>query len=373
MRGTLVLALLASVYWVEPVGAQGLPLKRVEADAGPYGCPTPSDVREPADEESRQAEALGSSASQALILGDTERARDLLARATQLDPTSPELAYQYGRALESLNDARGALAQYCHMLALDPESRVADDVRGRIGALAQGGRATVGPDAVERLDVGVEHADAGRLTDALLAFRAAADLAPAWPDPIYNQGVVLLRLGRRNEAADALSRYVEMNPAGPDAIAVSQRLGQLQAPLSTPSPGGALALGLLVPGMGQFYSGRPAMGFSVLALAGGAAAAGWLIEEIEVRCRVSIPPGGECPSEAVQGRTTERPYLVHGLAAAGAITLIGAVEAWVGARGRRSAERAGLASLDLGGARLSAFAVEARGGSLDLDWVRVTF
>jgi hypothetical protein len=78
----------------------------------------------------------------------------------------------------------------------------------------------------------------------------------------------------------------------------------------------------------------------------------------------------------VQSRTTEQPYLVAGLVAAGAITVVGAVEAWINARGWRRSDRAGLVSIDLGHARLSGFAVASHGGnggSVDLDWVRISF
>jgi regulator of sirC expression with transglutaminase-like and TPR domain len=363
---------------VQPIGGQELPLKRELPGEASLRCPpTAEQPPEPATEERAQAERLGSTAAQALILGDTERARDLLARATELDPSSPELAYQYGRALESLDDASGALGQYCRVLDLDPDWSDADEVRARIDAVAvEGAPSSIAPEALLRFREGVDHGVAGRLEEGLQAFRDAGNAAPAWPDPVYNQGVVLLRLGRQNEAADALSRYLEMSPLAPDAIAVSQRLGQLQASPSRASPGAALTLGLIFPGMGQFYSGRPGAGFTFLALAGGAAAAGWFVEEVQVRCFVPVPPGEECPEEFVQSRTTEQPYLVAGLVAAGAITVVGAVEAWINARGRRRSDRAGLVSIDLGHARLSGFAVASHGGnggSVDLDWVRISF
>jgi tetratricopeptide (TPR) repeat protein len=364
---------LALAGCASSLAAQELPLKREPPDMGPFACPAPSEAREPTDEERTQADRLGSSAAQALILGDTERARDLLARATELDPTSAELAYQHGRALENLGAAPEALAQYCRVLELDPESRDAEDVRARLETLTEAGRPDIAPEAVLRFQAGVAHAESGRLDDALGAFREAASAAPAWPDPVYDQGVVLLRLGRRREAATALSRYLELSPGAPDAVVVSQRLGQLQAPVSLPSPGAALGLGLIVPGMGQFYSGRALAGFSVLALAGGAAAAALLIEEVQVRCLDSVPPGEDCPPGRVQSETSDQPYLVPGLAAAGAITLLGAVEAWMKARGRRRSERVGLVTIDLGETRLSALTLGARGRSLELHWVGLRF
>lgn len=371
VRWGLLVALVAGAL---PAGSQELPLKRELPGAASLQCPAPADpTGEPSAEEREQANRLGSDASQALILGDIERARDLLQRAVQLDPHSPELAFRYGLALENLDDARGALVQYCRALDLDSDWSDADGARERLDALAQDAASSIPPAAAARFREGVALAVAGRLEVALEAFRDAASAAPAWPDPVYNQGVALLRLGRRNEAADALSQYLEMSPLGPDALVVSQRLGQLQASGAGPSPAAALTLGLLVPGMGQFSSGRPVAGLAVLALAAGAAAAGWLIEDVQVRCLTTVPSDGSCPDEFVQGTTTDRPYLVAGLAAGGAIMLAGAVEAWIHARGRGRSERAGLASLDLGVARVSAFAVVSRGGSVDIDWVRLRF
>jgi Tfp pilus assembly protein PilF len=357
-----------------PVGGQELPLKRELPGAESFRCPAPGEPpREPTPEEREQANRLGSDAAQALILGDTERARDLLQRAVQLNPRSPELAFQYAHTLENLDEVRGALVHYCRVLELDPDWSDAGEVRERLDALASEASASIPPDAVVRFRQGAEFAAAGRLEAALVALRDAASAAPAWPDPVYNQGVVLLRLGRRDQAADALARYLEMSPLAPDALAVSQRLGQLQASGSAPSPAAALTLGLVVPGMGQFYSGRPVAGITFLALAGGAAAAGWLIEDIQVRCLLTVPSGEECPAEFVEGTTTDRPYLVAGLVGAGAVMLVGAVEAWMHARGRGRSDPASLVSVDLGGARLSGFTVVSRGGSVDLDWVRLNF
>jgi tetratricopeptide (TPR) repeat protein len=307
-----------------------------------------------------------------VILGEPERARDLLARATDLDPGSAELAYRYGRILQDLGDDPGAVVELCRVLALAPDSPDAADVRLRLQDIAEVSRPRISEVAEAAFREAVGHAEAGRHDRALGGFRAAAGEAPAWPDPVYNEGVVLARMGRRAAAADALGRYLEMAPQAPDAIAVSQRIGQLQAPLNLPSPGTALALGVL-PGMGQFYSGRALGGVTFLSLAAGAAAAGFLIEETEVRCLQAVPPGEDCPPAEILDETSERPYLVAGLAAAGAITVIGAIEAFVKARGRRSQDRASSFSLDLGGPRLFGPSVASRGRRIELRWARVAF
>jgi hypothetical protein len=112
----------------------------------------------------------------------------------------------------------------------------------------------------------------------------------------------------------------------------------------------------------------------VLALAGGAAATGLLIEEVTVRCLDPVPPGEDCAPGRVADEIIERPYETVGLAAAGAVVVFGAIEAFVKARrrGRRAAD-AGLASLDLGGTRVDGFVVAARGGGVDVRWLQVRF
>ncbi len=151
-------------------------------------------------------------------------------------------------------------------------------------------------------------------------------------------------------------------------------MGQLQIPpVSTVSAGTTLGLGLVFPGMGQFYSGRALGGFSVLVLAGGAAAAGFLIEREEVRCVGNLPSGGECPPERIISRETTNPYLIHGLASAGVVAVIGAVEAYLKARKGDAGLPEEPPLLDLGGVRAWGPSLSARGRSLDLNLVRVTF
>lgn len=352
-------------------GAQELPLKREVPGANPFRCPDFPPPEAPDAEERNQAARLGSDAEQAVILGDRERARDLLARATELDPSSPDLAYRYARILEELGSGREAVAWYCRVETLDPGTSDAADARSRIDELAAADRPELPPDALGAFRTGVSSADAGRLEVAAEAFGRAVSAAPDWPEAAYDRGVVLARLERRQEAVEALRRYLEIRPDAPDAIAVSERIGQLQNAGVLPSPGTALALGIVVPGMGQFYSGRTLGGLTILSLAGGAVAAALLIEDVEVKC-LSPATDGSCPEGQVVGETVDHPYRVPGLAAAGAITVIGAIEAFVKLRGRRS-DVTGLASVDFGTARVDAVGVASTGGRVDVRLVRLVF
>jgi len=125
--------------------------------------------------------------------------------------------------------------------------------------------------------------------------------------------------------------------------------------------------------MGQFYSGRALGGFTVLALAGGAAAAGFLIKEIEVQCLANVPPGGDCPTEQIRDEVTTTPYLAPALGAAAAVAVIGAVEAYVKARRRQSSPEAAAGDPGTRSARLAAPTVTSRGSRLTFSFLRVTF
>jgi hypothetical protein len=126
--------------------------------------------------------------------------------------------------------------------------------------------------------------------------------------------------------------------------------------------------------MGQFSTGRPLSGFSVMALAGGALATGFLVEEVQVECLVEVPPGGECPPGQAFDEDVERPYLTAGIGAAALITLIGAIEAYVRARRPPSQPPP-----DPGGAgttpglTLAPPALTSRGSQLRLSLLRLLF
>jgi tetratricopeptide (TPR) repeat protein len=245
-----------------------------------------------------------------LILGDRARARDLLARATSLDPGSADLWYRYARVLEELDAPGEAVDAYCRTLALDDASDDAEDARQRLAVLSQPAREPPSEAAVVAFRTGLGDADAGRLDAAARSFATAASLAPEWPEAQYNHGAVLARLGRREAAAQALRLYLRLEPAPPDVVAVSERIGRLEVQSSGPALSPAAALGLgLAPGLGQVYTGRPDVGFAFLALAGGlTGAAAW----------------------AEKG--DDRRFVTPGLYLAGGVTAIGALEAWFAAR-----------------------------------------
>jgi tetratricopeptide (TPR) repeat protein len=149
---------------------------------------------------------------------------------------------------------------------------------------------------------------------AMRRWRSVLAAEPA--DPMAGEGIRRL-LANEAQQADPPQRRAEppaaQRPANPGA----------------PNPWTAVGLGLLVPGAGEFYVGRPLRGAAILGLAGGAAAAGLLLTRVEVTCR--IPTAGECPAEDVLRENETRPYLGVGLATAAVLTLLGAIDAGVAA------------------------------------------
>ncbi len=354
--------------------AQLPPLKVTIPGFEGSSCPAPatSSAVQVAPEAEDEAVRLRSAASQAIVLGEPERARDLLARAAELDPASGALAYQYGRVLEDLGDVDAARSAYCRTLAVSPDGDEAADAQRRLAALAARQRPPVPQQAVDDFLEGVARADAEQWTAAADAFTRATDSAPEWPEAWFDRGVVFARLDRREAAAQDLRRYLDLRPDAIDARGVAELIGQLATPTGGPRAGVAFTLGLLVPGMGQFYSGRPAMGMAVLTLAGSAATAAFLVQEVKVRCLADVDPGAACPPSQVLDEQTQRPYLVAGLAVAGAVTLIGAIEAAVHASGHSTelALRSGNAAPRLA---LGAGVEAGGGGTLRLRFLRLRF
>lgn len=335
LHRTLHLILLAMVPLTLVVvsahegSAQQLP-PRMELPPPPPGpCEpregTPASEREPDDQARAQARNLLSEANQASILGDDERARALLLRAADLDPSSGEIAYRLGRLLEEAGEVEPALAEYCRYLRLAPDGSDVPDVEARVSTL--GGARDGGIPGAARIafQLGVEAIDRRDHSQAALHFSRALVELPDWPEAHYNRAVAYFGDGRDAAGRADLERYLDLRPDAPDAEIIAARI-RTAPPAPVYSARAALVTGLVFPGMGHFYSGRPRTGAIVLAGAGAAAAAGLLYTRVDVTCRVP-PVLGECPLGEVAERVEERPFLIPGLAAAGLFTIVGAIHA----------------------------------------------
>jgi tetratricopeptide (TPR) repeat protein len=167
-------------------------------------------------------------------------------------------------------------------------------------------------------------------------WRQAAALDPTDADLAYQLARAHDGAGASAEATMEYCRFLALAPDAPEAAEARERLvilstgsrAALPAP-ALPSPARALALGLIVPGAGQFYTGRPLRGTLALTAAGAAIALG--LEQRTTRETVeqtALDPFGNPYQYTVVRTATNRPWLVPGLAAAGAIGLASAIEAF---------------------------------------------
>ncbi len=379
-----LVAVAASLLASSAANAQNLPLKRaLPEQASP--CPVEPAFRldPPSPDDRAEAERLGRAAGTVLIVGDLQGARENLERAVRRDPTNAEIAYTLGRTLEDLGERDAALGHYCRVLLLEPAEEDRREVEARLERLAAETSITFGG-AFGRFQQGVQEFDAERLTESERSFSAALRDNPDWPEALYNRGVVYAAMGRRQFAVRDLWAYLDLRPAAADRGTVVAAIRSLEegTPLAVPtasppaarpapsgsgasgsgpsrsmpvnagtdsgsteaersgvSPGGALGAGLLIPGMGHFYTKRPAKGFVYLTLAGGAAAAGVLYRETTIVCGTPTVEG-ECPPGSVLDEETERPYLWTGVGVAALVTVWGAVDAYRGAKAMHSGHRA---------------------------------
>jgi tetratricopeptide (TPR) repeat protein len=207
---------------------------------------------------------------------------------------------------------------------------------------------------------------------ALASWRQVLAAAPTDPEAIERLGVLdasirqreaAQREAQRQSAADSLRAEPPAEEVSNDADASERQY----------NPGQALAMGLVVPGLGEVYTNRRTVGLLAFAGAAGAIAAGYLSERIEVDCR-SVPVNNVCPPGDVLDEKTARPYLAPAIAAAAGITLIAAIDAMLAAR-RANARAAAIGDRDRpqDGVRLVAPAIITEGTTLRAELLRVRF
>jgi tetratricopeptide (TPR) repeat protein len=302
-----------------PGAAQEFALKRSPPPAERAVCAVPEGAP-PRPESERVAEGgrLGAAAQEAALLGELERARQLLERATRLDPGAPQLAYHHARILEGLGRAEEAFGEYCRYLALVPASAEAEAIARHAAEIAPL-RSPLPAGAASAFEGGIRAFDAGRYAEADSAFAAAIAAAPVWGAPHYNRALARLAAGDRGGAAQALEGYFALAPEADDALPLRAHL-HAPAPRRRFSPALAFSGGVVVPGLGQLYTHRPALSLLTVAGTGGA---------------LYLAFQRRSPSETP---SPYRPYLAAGIGAAAALTLFAAIEACVYAAQERPAQ-----------------------------------
>ena len=194
---------------------------------------------------------------------------------------------------------------------------------------------------------GQQAAILGDRVAALTQLREAAALDPADPDLAYQLARAHEGAGAAGDATLEYCRFLSLAPEAPEAAEVRERVAVLTAEAqeraalaaraaraATPalpalSPQRALSLGLIIPGGGQFYAGRPIRG--MIAFGGAAVALGWGmsqrygIREVE---QSALDPFGNPYTYTALEETTSRPHLAQGIAAAAAIAVVSAIDAY---------------------------------------------
>lgn len=276
-----------------------------------------------------EAQRLAEAASVSSLSGELADARDQLRRAVALDPGSGELFFQLGRAHDALGERQEAIAAYCRAQRLARDEEELAEVRERIARLATDQGRLPGEQAAVEFRTGVAYATSGDLSAAERAFGEAVTRSPAFAEAYYNRALVRLGLGHTEGALSDLDRLAQLSPEGhrPEVRRAREVLRD-----GRPSPSMALGLGAVLPGGGQFYSGRPYMGAAVAALA----VAGFLIsqdEDVVMRTFTATDPFGN-EYEYERG-VSEYPRRTLGFGMIAASLLGGALEAYFQASAAR--------------------------------------
>jgi tetratricopeptide (TPR) repeat protein len=326
----------AALVLAGSLGAQPLAPKRsLTAGAAP-GCVSAPAARPSGRRDNSEARRLAAQGQEAALVGDRTAARDAFARAAALNPGDERLAYDLGRSHEELADSSAAIGEYCRYLVLSPAGREAADVRSRLGRLVPPSAAQAAARVLDAFRTGVTQYERQRYSDAIASFSDVVNRAPGAAEAYYNRGLARAGAGRRAEALRDFEVYLATTPTADDRAEVSRYIEVLRRPVYDANS--ALTRGLVVPGLGQFYTGRPGRGVVVLGAVAGAAFFA-LQERTGTRTVPYVDPNGvPAPYEE---RFSERPYLAPALAAAVALSVAGAFEA---ARFARASARAATAA-----------------------------
>jgi tetratricopeptide (TPR) repeat protein len=185
-------------------------------------------------------------------------------------------------------------------------------------------------------------------------------------------------LGRGYEAAGdsramtEYCRFLALSPNAPESTDVRQRIAELalalppdttvvRIPVSIapgmPAPAAAFAGGIIIPGLGQFMTHQPAGGILVMAAAAAGIWYGLQTQHVtSVVTRTGTDPFGNPYQYQTTETATTRPHTAIGLGGAGAVALVGAIEAFAHARSGREQARGQRAQASItinSGSRLS--------------------
>lgn len=305
----------------------------LKADAPSFSflCDPATEDRRTTGESPPEVQRMVDAATQAMILGDLAVAADFLDRALEADPSAAEAIYLRGRIAAEGESAAAGIEWFCAYLSVAPDGALASEAtRGLEQAMEEGAGADL--QASFREGVASFESEPARSEEI---FTSVLDRHLV-PEALYDRGLVRLALERREGARADLTRYLELRPGTDQRVAIQNVLEALDRDRRSPGSTATFLLGTLIPGAGQYYTGRTGLGMLVTGLVAGTMATGYLYERTTIHCRAPSPSGG-CPPEAVAARETERPLLGPALGVGVGVMLISAIEAALHARGQTAA------------------------------------
>ena len=306
--------------------AQSLRAKRTLTVGVAPGCENVAARPATARRDIAEARRLSAAGQEAALTGDQKAARDAFAKAADLNPVDDRIAYDLGRAHEELVDSTSAIREYCRYLTLSPAGPEAGDVRARLQQLVPKAAAQNAQDLLAKFRLGLFLYDSARYDAAERAFDEVVQKAPLAYEGYFNRGLMRAAVGSRAEALKDFESYLAAVPTADDRAEVTRTIAVLRRPVY--GAGTAFIRGI-VPGFGQFYTGRPVRG--VLVLAGVATAAGLAVLQTTTTKQVAYVDPNGIPAPYTQ-EFTQRKYLVPGVATAAGLTVVAALEAVIFAR-----------------------------------------
>ncbi|MEQ1691329.1 MAG: tetratricopeptide repeat protein [Gemmatimonas sp.] len=324
MRARRWTLLLVAGLFVTPsyVRAQTLTPKRVLTIGAAPGCPiVPPGQATVARRDNAEARRLAAAGQEAALIGDQSAARDAFARAAVLNPGDERVAYDLARAHEELADSVKAVTEYCRYLTLSPTGRESADVRARLTQLVPRPAQQRAQDVQVAFRLGLALFDDGRYDASVRAFDDVIKNAPTSAEGYFNRGLAYAATGKRTDALKDLEQYRAAAPTVDDRVEVGRAIETLRRPVF--GPGMAFARGVL-PGFGQFYTGRPVRGVVLLVAVAGSA--GFALAQTTTEKVIPYTDPNGVPAPYTQ-TTTDRPYFAPAMAAAVGLTIVGAVEA----------------------------------------------